>query len=147
MIDYGSISWGSTSKQNIERINKMQKRAARIILNADYITPSEEMFQRLDWMPVSNRIKYNKAILTYKALNNLTPSYISDLLTPTALVYNRTLRSTENGALVIPKTNTSFYTGSFTCSAPKLWNTFPTSIRQAPSLNTFKRTLKEHIAA
>ena len=147
IIDYGSISWGSTSKQNIERINKMQKRAARIILNADYITPSEEMFQRLDWMPVSNRIKYNKAILTYKALNNLTPSYISDLLTPTALVYNRTLRSTENGALVIPKTNTSFYTGSFTCSAPKLWNTFPTSIRQAPSLNTFKRTLKEHIAS
>ena len=62
VIDYGSISWGSTSKQNIERINKMQKRAARIILNAHYITPSEEMFQQLDWMPVSNRIKYNKAI-------------------------------------------------------------------------------------
>ena len=25
MIDYGSISWGSTSKMDIERINKLQK--------------------------------------------------------------------------------------------------------------------------
>ena len=130
MIDYGSISWGSTSKANKERINKLQKRAARIILNADYITPSEEMFEQLDWMSVPHRINYNKAVLTYKALNNLTPKYISDLLTPTAIACSRKLRSTENGTLMIPKTNTTLYTGSFTCSAPKLWNTFPTSVKR-----------------
>ena len=28
------------------RINKLQKRAARIILKVDYITPSVEMFQK-----------------------------------------------------------------------------------------------------
>ena len=147
MIDYGSISWGSTSKANKERINKLQKRAARIILNADYITPSEEMFEQLDWMSVPHRINYNKAVLTYKALNNLTPKYISDLLTPTAIACNRKLRSTENGTLMIPKTNTTLYTGSFTCSAPKLWNTFPTSVKQASTLNTFKRVLKEHMSS
>ena len=53
LIDYGSCSWGSTTKQNIERINKLQKRAARIILKVDYITPSVETFQRLRWMTVS----------------------------------------------------------------------------------------------
>ena len=68
LIDYGSSSWGSTTKQNIERINKLQKRAARIILKVDYITPSVEMFQRLRWMSLSQRINYNKAVLTYKAL-------------------------------------------------------------------------------
>ena len=122
LIDYGSSSWGSTTKLNIERINKLQKRAARIILKVDYITtPSVEMFQMLRWMTVSQRINYNKAVLTYKALNNLTPAYISDLLTPTAIAYNRNLRSSENGSLMVPKTRTSFYTGSFTVSAPKLW--------------------------
>ena len=142
MIDYGSISWGSTSKANKERINKLQKRAAHIILNADYITPSEEMFEQLDWMSVPHRINYNKAVL-----NTLTPKYISDLLTPTAIACNRKLRSTENGTLVIPKTNTTLYTGSFTCSAPKLWNTFPTSVKQASALNTFNRVLKEHMSS
>ena len=89
MIDYGSISWGSASKMRIERINKLQKRAARIILKTDYTTPSAEMFQQLGRMAVSQRKKnYNKAFLTYKALNNLTPAYISDLLTPTAIACN-----------------------------------------------------------
>ena len=102
------------------------------------------MFQRLGWMPVAKRINYNKAVLTYKAMNNLTPSYISDLLTPTALVCNRNLRSSENGSLILPKTRTAIYTGSFAFSAPKLWNTCPTAVRLAPSLNEFKRIVKEH---
>ena len=71
MIDYGSNSWGSTSNTNTERVNKLQKRAARIIFEADYTTPSEDMFQLLGWMPLANRINYNKAVLTYKAMNNL----------------------------------------------------------------------------
>ena len=85
LIDYGSSSWGSTTKLNIDRINKLQKRAARIILKVDYLTTSVEMFQRLTWMTVSQRINYNWAVLTYSALNNLTPAYISDLLTWTAI--------------------------------------------------------------
>ena len=131
-------SWGSTSNTNIERVNKLQKMAARIILKADYTTPSADMFQRLGWMPVAKRINYNKAVLTYKAMNNLTPSYISDLLTPTALVCNRNLRSSENGSLILPKTRTTLYTGPFAFSPPKLWNTLPTAVRLPPSLNEFK---------
>ena len=143
MIDYGSISWGSTSNSNIERINKLQKRAARIILKADFTTPSADMFQQLEWMSVTSRINYNKAVFTYKALNNLTPSYISDLLKPTSQAHTRNLRSSENGSLTIPKTKTALYSGSFSCSAPKLWNTLPASVRLSSSLNTFKRQVKE----
>ena len=66
------------------------------------------MFQRLRQMTVSQRINHNKAVLTYKALNNLTPAYISDLLTPTAIAYNRNLMSSENGSIMVPKTRTSF---------------------------------------
>ena len=31
LIDYGSYSWGTTSKANIERISKLQKRAAQLM--------------------------------------------------------------------------------------------------------------------
>ena len=47
LIDYGSNTWGSTSKLNIERLSKLQKRAARIILKADFDTTSSEMFNEL----------------------------------------------------------------------------------------------------
>ena len=83
LIDYGSNTWGSTSKLNIERLSKLQKRAARIILKADFDTLSSEMFNELGWSTIENRHNYNKAVLTYKALNDLTPEYISNLLKPT----------------------------------------------------------------
>ena len=92
----------------------------------------------LRWMPVSQRIYHNNAVLTYSALNNRIPSYISDLLTPTAFAYNRNIRSSENGSLMVPKTRLSFYTSSFTVSVSKLHckEHLPASVKQATSLNS-----------
>lgn len=145
LIDFGSCTWGTTSNTNIERLNKLQKRAARIILKAEYITPSTIMFQRLGWMSVSSRLKYNKAVLAYKALNKLTPAYISNLLKPSSQIRNKCLRSSENGSVSIPRSNTALYDGSFSCSASRLWNSLPQTVRLAPSLNSFKRSVKEFI--
>ena len=144
-IDYGSITWGSASSSNIERLNKLQKRAARIILRTDFNTPSQEMFQELGWSPVPNRIKYNKAVLTYRALNNLTPAYITNLLKPMSQVHSLNLRSSENGSLYVPKSRTSLYSGSFSCSAPRLWNALPQCVREAGSLDSFKKNLKNNL--
>ena len=82
LIDYGSVIWGSTSSSNLDRLLKLQKRAARIILKADFRTPSVGMFRDLGWQSIENRLKYNKAILTYKALHDQTPEYVSKLLKP-----------------------------------------------------------------
>ena len=40
LIAYGSVTLGSTSLGNTERISKLQKRASRIILHAEYTTLS-----------------------------------------------------------------------------------------------------------
>ena len=60
------------------------------------------MFQKLGWMPVGSRINYNKAVLTYKALNNMTPDYITKLLTPMSQAHSRNLRSSERNELYVP---------------------------------------------
>ena len=51
-IDYGSVVWGAASSTNIERLTKLQKRAARIILHADYDTSSDQMFKELRWLSI-----------------------------------------------------------------------------------------------
>ena len=79
LIDYGSITWGGTSLVNLERVLKLQKRAARIILNACFSTLLKDMFDLLKWMPIHNHLLYSKATLTYKALNGLTPEYITNM--------------------------------------------------------------------
>ena len=85
------------------------------------MTPSADMFKSLDWMSVNNRLNYNRAVFTYKAINDLTPFYISDLLKPITKTCNRTLRSSET----VSRSRTALCKGSFSRSAPKLWNSLP----------------------
>ena len=141
-IDYGSVTWGSASVTNIERISKLQKRAARIILRANYDTPSVDMFSQLGWLSIPDRLKYNKAVLTYRAINNLSPEYITQLLKPVSEVHTLNLRSSENGSLYVPKARTALFDGSFSCSAPRLWNALPQTVKTSGSLSTFKQSLK-----
>ena len=145
VIDYDSNTCGATSNTNVERLNELQKRAARIILNDDYMTPSADMFKSLCWMTVNNRLKYNKAVFTNKAINGLTPSYISDLLKQIAKTCSRTLRSSETRSLTVPRSRTALCEGSFSRSAPKLWNSLPDTVRMTSTLTAFKMILKEHI--
>ena len=146
LIDYGSNTWGLTSKLNIERLSKLQKRAARIILKADFDTPSSEVFSELGWSTIENRHNYNKAVLTFKALNDLTSEYISNLLKFTFETHNRNLRSATNGSLSvsISTCRTSLFDRSFSATAPKLWNSLPKEIINTSSLENFKQMAKTH---
>ena len=63
LIEYGSNTWGSTSKLNIERLSKLQKRAARKILKADFDTPSSEMFDELGWSTIATARTITKLFL------------------------------------------------------------------------------------
>ena len=145
LIDYGSNTWGTTSGPNIERLSKLQKRAARIILKADFMTPALDMFDQLSWQSIPKRLMYNKAILAIKALNNLTPTYITNLLKPISQTHSRCLRSSENGLLSIPRSRSVLFDRSFSYSASKLWNLLPLNLRTAGSLNEFKSYLRNYI--
>ena len=128
LIDYGSMIWENTSSSNLDRISKLQKRAARIILHANFNTPSAEMLKELRWLPIVKRLKYNKAVFTYKAVKKLTPQYIKDLLKPVAETHNRALPSSVNGALAVPRSRFSLFDRSYSYTAPKLWNSIPIPI-------------------
>ena len=125
-----------------ESLSILQKRASRIILKADFRTPSVDMFRDLGWQSIENRVKYNKAVLTYKALHDQTPEYVSKLLKPVSQTHGLNLRSSENGDLHMPLARTALYSGAFSCSAPKLWNSLPQSVKNCDTLNSFKKSLK-----
>ena len=83
----------------------MQNTAACLISKTsryDHISP---VLKDLHWLPVEQRIKFKILTLTFKALHNLAPKYIEDLLE----VYkaSRNLRSQNNSIrLFLPKTGT-----------------------------------------
>ena len=143
LIDYESCTWGTTSKGNLERLSRLQKRAARIILNVPSDTASSDMFNALGWPTIEKRHSYNKVVLTYKALNNLMPLYISKLLITLSETHNRTLWSTLNGSLAVPRSKTAIFDGSFSCTTPRLWNQLPKATKKASSISSFKTQVKQ----
>ena len=89
------------SEQQIHKLQIVQNSAARVLTDTrkfDHITPVR---RELHWLPIRERIQYKTALLTWKAHNNMAPSYISELLTP--YIPPRTLRSSDECLLETAK--------------------------------------------
>ena len=139
--------WGRCTAANNNRLIKLQKRAARKILQADILTPSQTMFKELKWLDFPKRVQYHSCILIYKALNGMTQEYIQDLFSKSSEIHNRNLRSVENDMLRIPYSRTCYYERSFAIDGAKQWNHLPLAIKHAPSLSTFKTSITSHLLA
>ena len=137
ILDYCCAVWGNTTNHNIDRIDKLQKRAARIILDVPYDTPSEILFKKLSRLRFRDRLSYHKALYVQRCLYGNIPEYLSSQI---SYVTNRSgmqLRSTTNQLLKIPKANTNTYRKSFSYSGPTIWNKLPESLRSMSNTNTF----------
>ncbi len=99
----------------------------------EHITP---VLGHLHWLPIRYRIQFKILLFTYKALHNLAPSYLSELLH--VYVPTRSLRSSASVTLVVPSVRlTTVGSRAFSCIAPTIWNTLPQDIRNSLSLSIF----------
>ena len=91
---YGSCAWCTASEENVNRVSKLQKRAARVILDADMGERSELLFRRLDWMPLKEELNLKRTCLIFRRIKyeNNCPSYITELLTRNSDRHGRTSR-------------------------------------------------------
>jgi len=129
------------------RLDKLQKRACTYILNKKVKTSIEltKAHKELNLLSFSNRVCYFTSLMVFKALHNLTPAYIYDLILP-SLNDNNSVRFYSKGNLkwsTIP--NTNFFKRTFSYSSINVWNTVPPPIKTSINLNTFKRKVKEHL--
>ena len=128
----------------IQRLQYVLNSTARLISRsrkADHITP---LLFDLHWLPVEQRINFKILLFTYKIVNGLAPSYLSDLLVPYAPI--RALRSGEKLLFCQPSYRLKTYGfRAFSVCAPNLWNKLPMDIKCSPSVVTFKRKLKTHL--
>lgn len=141
---YCSTLWtGSGSSQdNINRIFKMQKRCARVILNADSRHSSVDLFNKLSWLPCFIESDIKRCVLAFKRLHNNVPDYINNLL---KLNSEQHRRSTRNAHIkfVTPRYVREREGGkTFSVVTSKLWNKLPIKLRSSPSLRVFKKGLR-----
>ena len=137
-IDFCNIVWGSSSESNKLKIFKLQKRACRIILDYN-VDDINEAMKTLKIMSVYDRLYLRKAKFMFKIYNNLTPQYITDHFTlrNNVLDTNVSLRSSTTGCFVPPKPRTEYFKHSLRYSGCLVWNSLPTHVKNAETLDTF----------
>ena len=144
-LDYCNALFSNLSKTHIDKLQKVQNSAARLIFKLKRIEHIKPFLKELHWLPISLRIQYKVALFCYKSLyDSKFPDYISNLLH----IYkpSRNLRSAnDNKIFIVPKFEKSFGKRSFTHAAPLFWNALPFEIRHAQSEAIFKKSLKTHL--
>ena len=75
LFEYCCTVWGSSKNENLLRLLRVQKRRARLILDASFSDNSVEVFSKLGWLPIDDVIRIRKLCLMHKTVNGCCPQY------------------------------------------------------------------------
>ena len=148
-LDYGNSLLLGTNISHINRLQRLQNWAAKLIFCAskrDHATP---FLTKLHWLPVKDRICFKILLYVYKCLNEHAPDYLSTCFA----LYTQSrpgLRSSlDLTRLAVPKSSAkslqSAADKAFSIAAPAIWNNIPIHIRTSNSPQSFKRALKTYL--
>jgi len=114
-IDYCNSLLAGCSQQQLDKLQRVLKRAARVIYGdrrGDHVTPL--LRDNLRWLRIRERITFKLCLLVYKATHGLAPSYIADMCIMVATMSTRrSLRSAARGDLLVPRTRVKFGNRAF----------------------------------
>ena len=128
------------NKQMMDRLQKLQNKAMRVILKANKFTHINDMLKKLNWLNVEQLIKYNILVLVFKIKHGLLPKYLSEKLKFVYEVNKYNLRDACNFSLDFYKNdkvkNMLMYKGLL------LYNQLPIELKIENSLVKFKQKCK-----
>ena len=140
ILEYASNVWSPYHNKDIQCIKTIQRRAARFTVNcySRYKSVSN-ILQKLNWPTLEEHRNELKLIMMYKIRSSWPCTYTTNS-TSNSLFSNGTIRG-HNNRFLQPATRTDIYKYSFFPTAVKLWNSLPTEVINAQTINEFKNLL------
>ena len=131
----------------MDRLRSVLNASARLIYasrRTKHVTP---LLRDLHWLRYPDRIDYKLAVLVYRCLQGLAPSYLADEFTRVSEIESRrNLRSASTANLVVPRFQRKTLGGrAFPVAAAQAWNSLPSHVTSSSSLASFKRNLKTEL--
>ena len=137
-FNYCPVVWHFCSVASTNKMEKIQERALRFI-NNDFTSSLKNPLVMSNTSSLHVRRMKTISSEVYKIVNNLSPSYIQDLVQ--VKVSNYDFRNEHTA--VVPKVRTTRYgTRSFRFEAARIWNSLPNEIGLVESYPQFWRLLR-----
>ena len=87
--------WGCAGSTELSQLQKLQNRAARIITNSSFDTPSRPLIDKLGWKTIEQLVASESKTMVFKSLHELAPQYLCDLFTQNSKCSSNVLRNSE----------------------------------------------------
>ena len=94
--------WGCATLTEINHLQKLQNRSARIIANSRFDAPGRPLIEGMGWKTIDELITCESKTMVFKSLNQLAPEYLCGLFTRNSLCSAFYLRNTGTD-LRLPK--------------------------------------------
>ena len=118
LYEYCDILWSNSDKTYLDRLIRLQKRGARIILKRKIReVSSEQLFKELGWLPLTERWTFHKCLQVFRCINGFCPSYLLNLFSRNSDVHSYNTRGRSN----IQLNNISCKSGSRSFSYAARW--------------------------
>ena len=136
-FNYCPLIWHFCSKQDTQKMEKIQERALRFIYN-DYSHDYTTLLHKSKLPSLHIRRLRIMAGEVFKIINKEGPRYLHNIIKTKQTHYSFRYNTTA----VIPQVRTTTHgLKSFSYAAAKLWNSLPDKIRQASSFGMFKNMI------
>ena len=78
----------------------------------------------------AQRVRFKLALIVFKCLHGLAPSYLTDdCVLVSSVAGRRPLRSADTRTLYVPRTRTAIGASNFAVAGPRVWNSLPPELR------------------
>ena len=140
LFRYCCSVWRCCGATTINQLQKLQNRAARILMESSFNTPSGPFIEGLGWKTICELIDEELKVMVYKPINDLAPQYLRNLFIRSSSCSSDALRNTTTDLKIPKKTRTNGQI-SFSYRGAKLWNSLPNEAKQSPPICALKNNL------
>ena len=139
MVEYSATIWDPYTKDNINKIEMVQRRAARFVTNRwDRTDSVTDMISVLGWETLEQRRRDMRLVLMYKIANGLVAVPASPHLRP----ITRSSRLCHSAGYLVPSSTSDYHKFSFFPRTIREWNALPPDIPISQTPEAFKASLK-----
>ena len=142
-VNYCNIVWANVNDYFMAKLFILQKKVIRIICNVTFNAHTLPIFIHLNLLNWHDINKLNIAIFMFLCFKGLLPPYISSKFDLNCHIHNYNTRNAKNFHL--PKIRTNVSRNSIFYKGPVVWNSIHNSIKDKPTLNSFKSSYKSYL--
>ena len=132
-IDYCNVIYTGLSRACIDKLQKLQNSAVRLIYNVGPRSSTSYKLRELHWLRIEERVILKVLLTVHKFFTKKCANNISYMLSVMSYI---------NRLLVLVHFDSNLGRKSFTYCAPRYWNKLPFDVRLLDDTYHFKKRIK-----